>query len=169
LFVAAYVRAVDGVDGVDGEDVGRGGGATPYARVLRASAPPLQLQPIGTFDADANPSSSSSSSSSSTVPEVAGLNYSGAYPVVRLTVLDPAAPVNITMHALSPLQLYNATNSNIPSIQFAITFANPLDSGAIYDVAQLVVLPAFASKNQQRITNRSVAAEDPAAGQSKCS
>lgn len=86
LFVAAYARFQGGTH--NGEE----SNAKPYAATLRANAPHLGRD-----------------GAAPALPEVAGLNYSGAYPVARLIVVDPDAPVGIVMHAYSPLQLYNAT------------------------------------------------------------
>ena len=128
LFVAVYARPAGNRPGPrTGAGSGTGGarGAAapaqqtqpPYAAVLRANAPQL-------------------GSSSSSTPEVAGLNYSGAYPVARLAVVDAAAPVGVVMHAYSPLQLYNATASGVPAIAFSVVFTNPATNSDTVDVSK---------------------------------
>jgi hypothetical protein len=74
----------------------------------------------------------------------------------------------MTLHAFSPLSLFNASASGVPAIAFSVTFTNPSATSAV-EVAQMFVLPAFGVRNQQRVSNTSVALTGNAAsGMAAC-
>ncbi len=56
---------------------------------------------------------------------VASLDYEGGYPIARLTLHDPALPVQVLLEAFNPMVPLDAANSSIPCAIFRLTAKNP--------------------------------------------
>jgi len=82
------------------------------------------------------------------LPSVAGLRYSGAFPVSRLEVDDEALPVDATLYAYSSFEPWDARASAVPSITFSLLLHNPSPSPANASFAML--LPLLQEKDQSR-------------------
>ena len=59
------------------------------------------------------------------LPPVERLLYSGAFPVSRLRLSDPALPLNVSLYAYNDFQLHNAANAATPAIVFSLILSNP--------------------------------------------
>jgi len=73
------------------------------------------------------------------LPSIEQIEYSGAYPVSKLTFTDSELPVIITLYAFSELKLYDEKASATPAVIFSYSIEN-LSSEEI-ELALMFVLP----------------------------
>lgn len=76
------------------------------------------------------------------------LEYSGAFPVSRLSIKDARLPGGAMLYAYSPLQVYDEDASGVPAITFSLTISNP--SEAAQEARLGLILPLSCEKDQTR-------------------
>ncbi len=69
------------------------------------------------------------------VDNVAGTTYVGMFPKAQVAYSDPELPVEISLHAFSPLIPHNAADSALPAACIEFTVKNPGKSGVTTSVA----------------------------------